>query len=156
MPRYNNDLHVRAQVLESHRALDDLTYLPETVEGSIIRRTKTMLNNIDLGRKNLQQQELRWYYQVGQLWAEEVELIGGERIQRQLRAGLQSMIPRHDARAAERIFEMFRHRPEGLRRLKGVGYSQISNMTTDAFRELVGEIQQIRNEVNLLEQYLDI
>ena len=51
MPRHNNDLYVRGQVLDAYRALDDPEFELKPLEGSVLRKTHTIIYNQEVRRK---------------------------------------------------------------------------------------------------------
>ena len=103
MPRYNNDLYVRGQVLDAYRALDDSLFELKAFEGSVLRKTQAIIYNQEVRRKQQIQQELQDFYRIGQLWNEEVEHIWDARERKTVLRGLAQILPRREAVAAERI-----------------------------------------------------
>lgn len=157
MPKFNNDLFVRNQVLEAYRTLDD----PEQeqvkpIEGSVLRKTRAILFNRNLRIKEEARQEFQDLYKIGQLWHEEVEHIWDRRERNTVLRGLAQFIPRREATAAERIFQLFQYKPEALRRLIGVTKTNIQDMKIGAFEELQQEVQIYQRDFNVVERFLDI
>ena len=77
MPKFSIDLFVKAQVIEAYRSLDDLNHQQKEINGSVIRRTRIIIENIITWRKETDYWELRMYYQIGEQWAEEVNEVHG-------------------------------------------------------------------------------
>jgi hypothetical protein len=156
MPRFNNDLYVRGQVLDAYRALDDPLFEPKAFEGSVLRKTQTIIYNQEIRRKQQIQQELQDYYRIGQLWNEEVEHIWDPRERKTVLRGLAQILPRREAFAAERIYQLFQYKPEALPRLTGITKTNISDLTPRAFEELQQEVHMFQRDFDVVEHFLDV
>src|SRR5271170_4917041 len=156
MPRHNNDLYVRGQVLDAYRALDDPEFELKPLEGSVLRKTHAIIYNQEVRRKHQIQQKLQDYYRIGQLWNEEVEHIWDMRERKTVLRGLTQILPRREAVTAERIYQLFQYKPEALPRLIGVTKTHISDMTTRSFEELQQEVQMFQRDFDVVERFLDV
>ena len=156
MPRHNNDLYVRGQVLDAYRALDDPIHEPKAFEGSVLRKTQAIIYNQEMRRKQQIQQELQDYYRIGQLWNEEVEHIWDPRERKTVLRGLAQILPRREAVATEGIYQLFQYKPEALPRLTGMTKTNIATMGPRAFEELQQEVQMFQRDFDVVEHFLDV
>ena len=156
MPKHSTDQYIRGQVLDAYRAIDDPVLELRPEEGSVLRRTQTAIYNIETRRKQQLQQELRDYYQLGQLWKDETAHITNKRERKLVLRSLSQIIPRRDAMAAIRIHQLFQYKPDAVARLQDVTKWQIAEMKVDAFEELDKEVQQYQQDFQELELFLDV
>jgi hypothetical protein len=140
-------------VLEAYRALDDPEHQQKEVEGSVVRKTRTIMQNIATRRKEFEYWEMRMYYQMAEQWYEEVEEALDIRQKKTLLGGLQKMVPKNDALTAERIYRLFNPNYGALRRLQGVTHGQIAYMSVRAFEELEKEVQEMQRGIIALEEF---
>jgi hypothetical protein len=133
--------------------LDDPERQQKPVEGSIVRKTRTIMENIINRRKECEYWEMRMYYQMAEQWSEEVEEAIDTRQRRTLLTRLHKMVPKNDAIAAERIYRLFKPNFGVLRRLQGVTHGQIVHMSAQAFDELEKEIKEIQQGIEALEEF---
>jgi hypothetical protein len=156
MPKHSTDRYIRGQVLDAYRAIDDPVLELREEEGSVLRRTQTMIYNIETRRKQQLQQEIGAYYQIGQLWRNETAHITNQRERKLVLRSLSQIIPKRDAMAAIRTHQLFQYKPDAVARLQGVTRCQIADMKVDTFEELEKEVQQYQQDFQELELFLDV
>jgi hypothetical protein len=157
MPKHNTDQYIRGQVLDAYRAIDDpVLELREEEEGSVLRRTQSAIYNIGIRQKQQLQQEIEAYFRIGQLWKDETAHIVNPRERKTVLRSLSQIIPKRDAMAATRIYQLFQYRPGAINRLQSVTKNQIAEMTCEAFEELEIEVQQFQQDFQELELFLDV
>ena len=70
--------------------------------------------------------------------------------------GLAQILPRREALAAERIYQLFQYKPEALPRLTGITKTHISDMTIRPFEELQQDVQMFQRDFDVVERFLDV
>jgi hypothetical protein len=156
MPKHSTDQYIRGQVLDAYRAIDDPVLELREEEGSVLRRTQTAIHNIETRRKQQLQQEIGAYFRIGQLWTDETAHITNKRERNLVLRSLSQIIPKRDAMAATRIYQLFQYKPDAVARLQGVTKNQIAEMKREAFEELDKEVQQYQQDYQELELFLDV
>ena len=156
MPKFSTDQFIRGQVLAAYRSLDDPHFEEKPVEGSVLRRTQALVHNVETPRKQQLQQEILTYFHIGQLWRDETDYILDVRERQTILRSLSQTIPRRDAIAANRIYQLFQYKPDTVIHLQGVTKRQIAEIKGGAFEELVDEVKQYQRDYQELELFLDV
>ena len=128
MPKHSTDRYIRGQVLDAYRAIDDPVLETQLKEGSVLRRTQTTMHNIGIRRKQQLQQEMRAYYEIGQLWTDETKHIVNLRERKTILRSLAQTIPKRDALAATRMYQLFQYKAHAVNRLQEVTKGQLAAM----------------------------
>ena len=155
MPKHSTDLFVRGQVLAAYSAYEDRPLDLTEPDGTIVRRTRIIAENLRRIEEQATREQLKLYYELGRHWRDEVELIPEEEQDVAVRA-LWKLVPKMDAHIADRVFQLFKDRPEALNRLQGVTKSGFYNMSAGAFNTLKNELSQQEDALRLLEDLVDI
>ena len=113
MPRWNNFHEVRVSLIEAYRHIEPLEEL-EPVEGSTLQKTRSILRNIQRRQHLARINEWKEYYKIGQLWEEEVEHVWNRRDREICHRALKGALPTYSAKIAERIYQLFKHKPAAL------------------------------------------
>ena len=153
MPKFSIDLFVKAQVMEAYCLLDDPNHQQKEINGSVIRRTRIIIENIITWRKETDYWELQIYYQMREQWAEEVNEVHGNIQKKWLTSSLHQLVPKWDAIVAERIYRLFRPNYGALWQLTRVSRYQIVTMMMQAFEELEHKITEIQQGILVLEEF---
>ena len=156
MPKHSTDLFVRGQVLAAHAAFEDNPLDLTHAEGTVVKRTKILLDNIRRVEEQTQREQLKLYFALGETWYDEVELIMPEDEQRGAISALQKLVPKMDARIAERVYQLFKGNLEALDRLQGVNKTHFFGMSAAAFMALKQELTEQGEAIRLLNELVDV
>jgi hypothetical protein len=156
MPKHSTDLFVRGQVLAAYAAFEDRSLELTVPDGTIIRRTRIILDNIRRIEEQAVREQLKLYYELGRHWREEVETMVPEEEQDIAVRALWKLTTSTDARIADRVYQLFRYRPEALSRLQGVTKSSFFHLSAAAYNSLRKELTQQGETLRLLEDLVDI
>src|SRR4051794_20210140 len=101
-------------------------------------------------------EQLKLYYELGRHWYEEIEVTVPTEEQEVAVRALWKLVPSMDARIADQVYQLFRHRPETLGRLQGVTKNSFFHLSAAAYTTLKREVTQQEEALRLLEDFIDI
>src|SRR4051794_6838220 len=156
MPKHSTDLFVRGQVLAAYAAYEDRSLDLTEPEGTIVRRTRIIADNLRRIEEQAVREQLKLYYELGRHWREEIEMTVPIEEQDVAVRALWKLVPSMDARIADRVFQLFRHQPEALSRLQGVTKTSFFHLSAAAYTALKNELAQQEDALRLLEDFVDI
>src|SRR3954452_11253111 len=156
MPKHSTDLFVRGQVLAAYAAYEDRSLDLTIADGTIVRRTRILMENLCRIEEQAMREQLKLYYEMGRHWYEEIEVTVPIEEQDIAVRALWKLVPSIDARIADRVYQLFRHRPEALERLQGVTKSSFFHLSAAAYMALKQEVTQQEEALRLLEDFVDI
>lgn len=156
MPKHSTDLFVRGQVLAAYAAYEDRPLDLTEPEGTIIRRTRIIMDNIRRVEERTTREQLRLYFELGRHWWEEVEDTVPEEEQDRAVHALWKLASRTDARIADRVYQLFCYRHKALDRLQGVSKSCFFHLSLPAYKALKSELTQQEEALQLLGDLVDV
>ena len=156
MPKHSTDLFVRGQVLAAYAAFEDRPLDLTHAEGTVVKQTKILLDNMRRVEEQAQREQLKLYFAMWEAWYDEVELIVPVDEQRGAMQALQKLVPKMDARIADRVYQLFKNNPESLNRLHGVNKTHFFGMSASAFAELKQELNEQGEAMRLLDELVDV
>ena len=128
MPKHSTDRYIRGQVLDAYRAIDDPVFETQPEEGSVLRRIQIVMRNIEKRRKQQLQQEMKAYYEIGQLWRDKTAHIVNLRERKVVLRSLAQTISKRDALATTRMYQLFQYKAHAVNRLQEVTKGQLATM----------------------------
>jgi len=99
--------------------------------------------------------EWKEYYKIGQLWEEEVEHVWNRRDREICHRALKGALPTYSAKIAERIYQLFKHKPAALEHFRCTTH-QLDRLTQPEVKELEEEVKQLQRDFSELEHYLEV
>jgi hypothetical protein len=155
MPKHSTDLFVRGQVLAAYAAYEDRPLDLTEPDGTIVRRTRIIAENLRRIEEQATREQLKLYYELGQHWRDEVEMVPEEEQDAAVRA-LWKLVPKIDAYVADQVYQLFKYQPETLNLLQGITKTSFFNLSAVAFIDLKSELAQQEDALRLLENFVDI
>ena len=156
MLKHTNDYYTRGQVLAALAAFEDRPLDLTIPDGTVLKRTRILLDNIRRIEEQAQRERFQLYFQIGEAWYDEVELTIPVDEQGVAIRALQKLIPKQDVIVVEQIYQIFKDRPEALDRLQGVTKTHIYDMSCAAYSALKGELLQQKEAISLLDEFVDV
>ena len=154
MPKWNDYQAVRLQVLEAYRHVEPLEEL-EPVAGTALQKTRAIHQNMRRKQQREHTEQWRDYFQIGQLWNEEVEHIWNPTDREVCQRALASTLPRYSTRMVQRIYQLFKHKPEAINHFYASPH-QVDKLTKRDIDELEEEMRQMQGDFFILGQHLDL
>src|SRR5436305_13532766 len=114
MLKHTNDYYTRGQVLAALAAFEDRPLDLTIPDGTVLKRTRILLDNIRRIEEQAQRERFQLYFQIGEAWYDEVELTIPVDEQGVAIRALQKLIPKQDVIVVEQIYQIFKDRPEAL------------------------------------------
>ena len=125
------------------------------MEGSTLQKTQSILRNIQKGQHLARINEWKEYYRITQLWEEEVEHIWNRKDREVCQRALKGVLPSYATRIAERIYQLFKHKPSALNHFR-CSMHQLNQLTQNDMKELEEEVKQLQRDFSKLELYLEV
>src|ERR1700760_4732447 len=154
MPRWNNYQEVRLQILEAYRHFEPVEEL-ETIEGTVLQKTRAILRNIERRKKTACREEWREYYHIEQIWNEEVEHVWNAGDREICNCALSSTLSATHARVVRRVYQLFRHRLEALDHFYA-SQRTVERLGNKEVEELEEEVRQMQRDFFQLGQHIDL